>query len=712
MVTLAQILTRIAQDIKRGRFAVASNLVNADLNTLKAPGSYGYWDNALNAPSNLRGNVIVSELRTTGGTVENVYQLALERDGRMWMRDWARSGDVWRAWIQIAANSAPIVDGSFKSAQIPVGGDLNTATTPGMYGYWGQSGSIPATINAPTTARGSVLVSEILTTSGLVDRTIHLAIEATGNLYTREWVRVGAAWSAWVEVGKTPAEPVHPATPAIQGETSAAAFKTVPLTLSVGSNDQNTGWVERGLRIPIRYNAPVKRFRVHARNWNPFSTSVRTGSITITGLWLAAHPGSGVPTGTAKLMDSASTPADGSEWVSPWIDADLGGDIDRLLMLGYTGAGANGPFGIRGASWQTASASEVTDPAAALIKTDVFPLEVWIEAETPATTPVIAAVGDSISAGIGADRVLYDSWLSRYCRRVGALPLHVSASGDSMIRFLGNGAARVERWAEFAPADAVIWAMGSNDISTRPTIDAMTANFRSMRSIIERNIGSVEYATTITPRSAARWDAEHNAIRDAWNAQLRGLAEWKGILDFASVVSDPAGGIIPAYDADGVHFTSTGYQAVADSVPATLFPTAGPTAAQVSALTTRLAILDYDSGLRDITSLAPSVTSGKLLFRVKNGWARITISDVRVSTGGTFWLIPHDSVLTPWSPSRAIETEPGSVNAGATSATYLATVTNRGSVGLYGVPANTALHGSVMWPVTRPIPATPLGSTA
>ena len=683
MADLEDFATEVGALIKTGRFATASNLVGADLNALTAPGSYGYWDNALNAPSALRGNVIVSELRTTGGTLENVYQLALERDGRIWMRDWNRPGNAWRAWAQVSMEGGAQTP---QSTQLPNGGDLNAATTPGAYGYAGQGGSIRAMVNAPTALPGTLHVSEVRSSSGVLDQINQIAIEEWGGVYTRTWRRLTDAWTVWHRAGGLKATPAVP---------SAPGLKVVPLPLSVGSGDQNSGWAERGIRIPIKFNAPVGRWRLHVRNWNPFSTNVRTGSVAITGLWLGEHAGSGVPTGTRKLMDASTTPEDGSEWVSPWMDGNLGGNVERLLMLGYTGAGSTGPYGIRGASWQTVSAADVTEAGATAMQSSVFPFEMWIEAETPVTTTVVAAVGDSLTSGANATGNLFDSWLSQYCRRVGALPMHVSAHGDSMINMLRTGAGKYERWAKFAPADAVIWAMGSNDIGPKPTVETLTSNFRMLRDVIERSVGPVRYATTITPRGV-KWDAGQTALWEAWNAKLPKLADWAAILDFAAVVGGGTGAVLPQYDSgDGVHLNGAGYKAEADSIQTPLALTPAP-------------VTSYDSGLRDITALATGITSGAIRFRVKGGWARLTFTNVQVATAGSVYPFSNDGPLAPWSPLGG-ETGVGFLTKGDNGQTVRVNINNRGSVALYGTPTATNLTGYAMWPFDRPIPANPIG---
>ena len=687
-----------------GNYTSVPELSNADLNTMTTPGSYGYWDGAQNAPSGLRGNVWVSEIRTLAGAQEAVYQIALERDGRIWMRDWARSTNAWRAWARVPVGDAPDAPEGLQSHQLPVGGDLNDATTPGIYGYWGKTGSLPAMTNAPSTLHGNMLVSEIRTTGGVVDQVAQLVIERGGVLYAREWRRATDAWSDWNRVGGT----VPDGNTSAATETTSAGFKTVPLALSVGSGDQNTYWQERGLRIPVQYNAPIGRWRLHVRNWNPFTTKTRAGSVSITGMWLGTHDGAGgTPAGTVQLMGAATTPADGSEWVSPWMDNDLGGNVERLLMLGYTGAGTDGAIGIRGTSWQTAAAADAASETATTTKEQLFPFEMWIEAETPSDTPVYAVVGDSIAGGSDADRVLFGSWLSLYCRRVGALPVHVAAFSDSMVKFMSVDHWKVERWAKFAPADAVIWAIGSNDIGPRPTIEAMTGNFYAMREVIERNVGPVRYATTITPRGV-RWDAEQTAIWEAWNAEIPSLVDWKAVFDFSTVVSGGTGAILPEYDADGVHLNSAGYQALADSIQILMAPTP-PSAIQGA----RLDRLEYWSGVRDLSGVLINGWVGNVtLCRDGNGISLYVEGlDSSNATGTAFMNLP-----VGWRPIA----RPGArvfralISAGSNPAVpHQADIDGGGNVRVFTTPgAGGVFSGSIEFTTRDPIPATLPGNPA
>lgn len=441
--------------------------------------------------------------------------------------------------------------------QVPAGGDLDTVTAPGLYGYVGQGGSIPATANAPSAVPGTLLVSEINDSSGALDRITQLAMERGGIAYHREW-RHGA-WGRWYRVGGGASIPAG-------RESTLRGVKTVPLALTAGMDTSDSGMPERGVRIPVRFNAPITRWRLHLRNFSQFSAESRTGSVALTGVWIADHDGNGTPSSIVQVAGPDSTPADGSDWVSPWITADIGGDVDKLVMYAYTGAGASGPLAAQSVSWQTAAATDVADPGASTERRLAIPFDVWIEASTPVDTPVVAAFGDSITSGARATMNHYDSWLSQYCRRVGALPRHVSSHGDSMVNFLRAGYGKVERWENASAADAVIWAMGSNDIGPTPTLETMVSNFHAVKPSIERALGPVRYIATVTPRGA-KWDTAQTALWNAWNDTIPSLATWEGVFDFSTAVSDGTGALRPEFDGgDGVHPSTAGYAAMADTI--------------------------------------------------------------------------------------------------------------------------------------------------
>lgn len=349
-------------------------------------------------------------------------------------------------------------------------------------------------------------------------------------------------------------------------KTLSAGRKIVPVALTTGQSTA-AARSSRSVRIPIRLNASVGRWRLHVRNWNPRLGKVIAARVNFTGLWLADTPGNGAVTGTPhQLLGGFLTPEDGSQWVSSWFDAPLGEDVERLLCFGYTTSAA--PPALAGGSYQH------SDPAQAISYTthNAFsstPFDIWLEAEVPAATPIIAVIGDSLAAGTGATLPVHESWVAHYARRVRGLPMLVAYSGDSMHGFLVANPDKVSRWSGMAPADAVVWALGSNDIASARPLTQLQADFETLLPIIEGAVGPVRYASTVQPRN--RWDSLLESKRNSWNAWLTSRPEFQGTLDFASVVSSDGRNLRPEFDSgDGTHLNTAGYAAEAASIKISL----------------------------------------------------------------------------------------------------------------------------------------------
>ena len=484
------------------------------------------------------------------------------------------------------------------------------------------------------------------------------------------------------------------------------AVKVAPLALTTGQSvaPYNT---ERSVRVPLRFNAPVGRWRLHVRNWNPRLGLVTAAPVDFTGLWIADTPGNGAISGTPTQLRTAwSTPADGSGWVSAWFDAPIGDDTDRLLCFGYSTA--TQPPALTGGSWQNADPAQAIS-GAAHGRASLTPFDLWIEAETPASTPVIAGVGDSLTSGTGASLPVHESWVSQYARRVGGLPLHMSHHGDSMYGFLTVNSDKVTRWDHLAKADAVVWALGSNDIADGRTLAQMQADYATLRTTIEKAVGPVEYVATVQPRN--NWGAAQEAARDAWNAWLTSRPEARGVFDFAAAVSADGDTIRPEYDSgDGAHLNTAGYAAEQATITTPIAAPAPVTVARVDTVEDRLATALHDSGIRSITG--QNLASGNIRFQAKNGWCYLDLTNVNLSgAGGNTTILPDNGQLSGYAPSSPMQGK-GQVVEVNTSRSYRIVVNYWGGVIIYGAPVGTVLNGYAIWPLNRPIPAMPPGAPA
>lgn len=266
----------------------------------------------------------------------------------------------------------------------------------------------------------------------------------------------------------------------------------------------------------------------------------------------------------SRIHGAFTSPADGSEWVSPWINRPLAAGTEYLLSYGFTAAAGQEFYYHVGRSWGTATAADanaVTGPPG----TGLPLFDVWIEAETPATTPTVASIGDSISCGVGATNPVRDSWLSMYARGRGALPVHYGGSGDALSTSTDATWQKWTRWASLARPDAVIFALGSNDIFTGSTLAQTQAGFATVAALVRERISPNIYLATVTPRTNVTGVQED--VRRQYNTWLRTLPGGaRDVFEYGEAVSTDDETITPAYDADGLHFTTAGYEAMASAI--------------------------------------------------------------------------------------------------------------------------------------------------
>ena len=80
------------------------------------------------------------------------------------------------------------------------------------------------------------------------------------------------------------------------------------------------------------------------------------------------------------------------------------------------------------------------------------------------------------------------------------------------------------------------------------------------------------FGATITPLGSSTipgvFTPENEAKRQAVNRWIRTGGAFDGVIDFDAAVRDPANParLLPLYDADGVHLTDAGYQAMANAI--------------------------------------------------------------------------------------------------------------------------------------------------
>lgn len=461
--------------------------------------------------------------------------------------------------------------------------------------------------------------------AGSTTRQIQRSI-AGNQAYTRS--RAGTTWTGWENLNTT----ASVSAPARDMSRAGSTVKSVPLalTLSTGAATvQPTGpdvW-----RFPFLTGVDVPRWRLHARNWNRLTNQTYEGTATVDGVYLSkGNTATGAPDGPqVKVLDGFTTPADGTEYVSPWVEAKIPANVEHLLSVSV--ASATGPLNNPvGASFKTGGAWSTTKDTPGTLQTRT-PLEWWVEVEVPSRTPVIGFYGDSISSGTGAALPVFNSWPSRYCRRSGALPIHWCVPGAGMIQqqpgypYSGHF---WNVWDGYASPDVVVHFMGQNDILSAGDLATMKTRYQTVMPYIRELLAPVVHSLTITPSSLK--PVEQQQLARDYNDWLRTkpMGE-RGIFDAAALLGNAEGtALLPQYDSgDKLHPGDAGYQALAEAFT---YPITTP--ALATPITTPGG--EEDTGWVQVNA-SEQGTAGKLWVRRVGDEVRLRVDGITISTGAT-----------------------------------------------------------------------------
>lgn len=231
------------------------------------------------------------------------------------------------------------------------------------------------------------------------------------------------------------------------------------------------------------------------------------------------------------------------------------------------------------------------------------PIDHWyqiseIDVQAAADARAVVVLGDSITDGHGATTNGNDRWTDVLAARLQASPgtrnIGVANKGIGgnhlLIDGLGpNALARFDRDV-LAPA-AVRWVLifeGVNDLGELTRTGEVSAEehaamvqriIAAYGQMIERGHahGLRMYGATITPYTGSDYyhpGPLNEADRQAVNQWIRTPGHFDAAIDFDAVVRDPQhpDKLLPAYDCgDHLHPSPTGYKAMADSIPLSLF---------------------------------------------------------------------------------------------------------------------------------------------
>ncbi|MGV2952058.1 SGNH/GDSL hydrolase family protein [Glutamicibacter sp. AGC46] len=350
---------------------------------------------------------------------------------------------------------------------------------------------------------------------------------------------------------------------------AASGMKLIPCALTLGQGT-TLAPTSRQYRIPFKFNAPINRWRLHITDRNPHNGEHVGAGINISNVYLGNHATNGSFTATPTrigggiLLDALP---DG-EWMSAWRTESLGDNVEKILSYDYTSTAA--PFAGVGGAYNT---SNLDSAAVQFLNGDSTPLktaafDIWFEVETYATTPVIAAFGDSLSSGAQATLPCHESVVSLLARREKALPVHFAVSGNAMQDWAADASSyKWTRWEHLGRADVVLWAMGHNDVYRGRSFSQMRADFDICYPLIISRVAPVVVGATVTTRNEPSNPAMHE-VRDQWNTWMLAQADSpladgrvRDVFDFAAAINN--GDLLkPQYDSgDNLHLNTAGYVA-------------------------------------------------------------------------------------------------------------------------------------------------------
>ncbi len=213
-----------------------------------------------------------------------------------------------------------------------------------------------------------------------------------------------------------------------------------------------------------------------------------------------------------------------------------------------------------------------------------------IEVHSTTGVGVIAAVGDSITQGVGSTGE-NNRWSDRLAVRVetaAAPPLGVLGLGIAGNQLLGGALTNPAALARFdrdvlgmAGLTHVIMADGINDFGSTVSNPSLPPNPEDveygLRQLVSRAHarGVKVIGTTMGPAFGFRSYENIDSKRLAYNQWLKtvGVTILDGVIDFDAVLNDPnnPSHMLPQYLTDGIHPNNAGHQAMADAIDLGLF---------------------------------------------------------------------------------------------------------------------------------------------
>jgi lysophospholipase L1-like esterase len=209
-------------------------------------------------------------------------------------------------------------------------------------------------------------------------------------------------------------------------------------------------------------------------------------------------------------------------------------------------------------------------------------VQVW----APSTSRVAVAFGDSITDGACATNNGNGTWPDVLSNRLPTLPsgspfsvINMGIGSNRLVASDLAGPAGVKRFADDVLARPnvgfVIIMEGINDISYHHAAASTITDAYATLIAQAHAVGIKVYGATLLPiGSSTKYTVANEATRQAVNSWVRAPGHFDAVLDFESVVKDPATNplrIKAGLTCDYVHPNAAGYAALGNFIPLDLF---------------------------------------------------------------------------------------------------------------------------------------------
>ena len=373
------------------------------------------------------------------------------------------------------------------------------------------------------------------------------------------------------------------------------------------------GASDQTLRLVVRPSLWGRQARLR------FSNAFGTKPLSLDGVFIGLQLGAAaVVTGTNRPVrfggrDAVTIRPGEWAWSDP-VDLPFAADPDSPLLAGrklavsFHVAGESGPMTWHAKALQTSYATAPGAGAKGHEEGEApFPFSTasWffldaLDVMAPAGTPVVVALGDSITDGTASTMNGDDRWPDVLARRLHAVHgnrvsvVNAGIGGNQVVgpreygpeRPFPGGPAAVQRLERdvlgLSGVSAVVWLEGTNDFSRNGTASAEEVQ-AGMRDAVGRmrarlpgvRVVGATVVSALGSTSPAHGFAEQDEKRKALNAFVRGSGLFDAVVDFDAATLDPGtGGLRPEMvpesttggPGDRLHPNRAGYVAMGTSV--------------------------------------------------------------------------------------------------------------------------------------------------